>query len=178
MFEPQRLLARLNPVSLDWKHSSKATGDILTAHDVAAALSGLPRGPYLLLLYLWADDHSVVTELQELLLKIISQIAKAQNWKCKDEPNRLALLTKMALYESKTPRLCNPCIGTGVLKNTLCIKCNGGGRKKMKLKDYSSFFGVRASNWEKCWSEKYNCFLMILYGWENEGCSYLASRIY
>lgn len=177
MYEPQRLLSRLNPIAVDWKSNIATTGDVLRAEDIAACLAGLEQGPYLLVLYLWAGDSSVITELHGLLLSEIQTLAYEQKWKCKDDSIRLLALIQMALGEMKKINLCKPCHGTGVAFNQFCNVCNGTGHRRRKYSEYAKHCGVKVANWKKCWDEKYYQVQLVLQGWESMGVKHLLGRL-
>ncbi len=177
MQEPQRLLARLNAVSVDWQDSIRVTGDVLRAEDIAAGLAGLERGPYLLSLYMWTGDSSVALELYGLLLIEAKRLAIKHNWRCKNSSVRLLSLIKMAMYEQTKVNICNPCKGTGVKQNQMCSSCNGIGNKRPSQTEYAGYCGVKVANWKKCWDDKYSHVLMILIDWEEVGISHLLRKL-
>ncbi|MGE4348856.1 MAG: hypothetical protein AB7D28_03750 [Candidatus Berkiella sp.] len=177
MFEPQRLLSRLNPISVDWKNNIAITGEVLRAEDIAAALSGLEKGPYLLIRYLWAGDQSVITELYALILRETKILADNQNWQCKKNTTRLFSLVKMAFYEMQNTSLCKPCHGSGAHLNETCLSCNGVGTKRRKYSEYARCCGVKAANWKKCWEHKYYQVQLILQEWEKIGIDHLLEKL-
>lgn len=177
MQEPQRLLARLNPITVDWKHSIRVTGEILKAEDVAACLAGLDRGPYLLALYLWSGDESVTLELYSLLFVEAKNLAVKYNWRCKNEFERLFALIKMAMHELKKVNICNLCKGTGVKLHNTCDACYGDGKKRRTQTEYARICGVKVPNWKKCWDYKYNQILMILIDWEELAINHMLSKL-
>lgn len=177
MHEPQRLLTRLNPITIDWQNAIAVTGEVLRAEDIAACLSGLAQGPYLLALYLWSGDVSVLGSLYALLLDETKLIAQQQNWQCKDNDTRLLALIKMALHEMKKVNICKPCKGTGIQLNATCYQCNGIGRRKRKYSEYAKHCGVKVSNWKKCWDVKYYQVQLILQDWEYKSMEHLLARL-
>lgn len=177
MLEPQRLLSRLNPITVDWKNSIATTGEVLRAEDIAAALSGLEQGPYLLVRYVWSGDTSVITELYALILRQIQILANNQNWQCKKDAIRLLSLAKMALHEMQKANLCKPCHGSGVHLNEPCLTCSGTGTRRLKYTEYARYCGVKSSNWKKCWEHKYYQVQLILQEWEQKGMQHLLEKL-
>jgi len=137
MHDPERLLSRLNPASIDWHNVSAATGEMLTAVDIAAAMSGLERGPYLLMLYLWCHDNSVALELQGYLFKAAKALAMRRAWQCKEDSEKLLALIDLAIEELRYVNLCKSCKGTGIKINQHCNTCNGGGVRRKPFTYYA-----------------------------------------
>lgn len=177
MLEPQRLLSRLNPITVDWKSNIATTGEVLRAEDIAAALSGLAQGPYLLLRYLWSGDATVTTELYALILRETQMLAQTQNWKSKNDTVRLFSMVKMALHEMQKANLCKQCHGSGVHLNEPCLCCSGTGTRKLKYTEYARHCGVKASNWKKCWEHKYYQVQLILTEWEQIGMQHFLEKL-
>lgn len=177
MQEPQRLLARLNPITVDWNNSIRVTGEVLRAEDVAACLSGLERGPYLLALHLWAGDESIKLELYSLLFAEVKELATKLSWRCKNDYERLFLLIKMAMYELKKANICKFCKGTGVKLHNTCDECQGVGKKRRTQTEYAHSCGVKVSNWKKCWDSKYCQVMLILTDWEESGINHLLAKL-
>lgn len=177
MHEPQRLLARLNTISVDWQNSARMTGDILRAEDIAACMSGLESGPYLLLRYLWCQDGTVENELRAIIQQEVYVLANHNSWGCKNNINRLNALSKMALYEFQKVNLCKPCKGTGVKLNQVCARCNGSGKKKMTQAERAKVCGIKPSNWVRSWEQKYEEIYLLLVDWNEKGISHILSRL-
>jgi hypothetical protein len=177
MHDPERLLSRLNPVTIDWHNISAATGEMLTSVDISAAMAGLERGPYLLMLYLWSHDDSVAQELQGYLLNATQAYAKKYNWQCKDDLDKLLAFIDLAVDELKYVNICKPCNGTGIKINQHCNTCNGGGVKRKPYSYFAKRCGVKDSNWQKCWESKYQEIYMMISDWNQAGIKYMLKRI-
>jgi hypothetical protein len=177
MMEPQRLLTRLNPITIDWQNTSRTTGSVLTSEEIAACLAGLARGPYLLIRYLWCQDHTVTVELFHLLLQESTRLAHKHNWGCKNNSQRLSALIKMALYEMEKVNLCKPCKGTGVKINVICATCNGSGTKKPSQAEYAQYCGVKRPNWLRHWAEKYQEIYLSIAEWNERGINHMLARL-
>jgi len=177
MHEPQRLLARFNPITVDWQNCIPVTGAVLRAEDIAAGLAGLARGPYLLMRYLWCQDKTDIAELHALLLNEVLQIAKNHNWACKGNMQRLTALMKMALYEFERENHCKPCKGTGVKTHQTCAQCNGKGKKRRSQAEYARLCGVKANNWQQKWAYKYHEIYLLVSEWNEIGMDHLLTKL-
>ncbi len=177
MQEPQRILARLNPISIDPCNLSRTTGGILQAEDVAAALAGLRRGPYLLLRYIWGDDKTVTKELHILLMTEIIQLSQEENWPCRNNLSRLHALVKTALFDLERSSLCKQCHGTGIKLNEPCYYCNGSGKRKRTQSEYARLCGVKPSNWKRYWAVRFHETYLLITEWNEEGMTHLLSRL-
>ncbi len=177
MQEPQRILARLNPISLDPRNLSQTTGSILKTEDISAGLAGLKRGPYLLLRYLWCDDKTVTNELHTLLLSEIFQLAQKDDWPCRNNLIRLHALVKTALFDIEKSSLCKQCHGSGIKLNEPCYYCNATGKKKRTQSEYARQCGVKPSNWKQYWAVRYHETFLIIADWNEEGMTHLLSRL-
>lgn len=177
MQEPQRLLTRLNPITVDWKNQTRETGEVLRAEDIAACLAGLERGPYLLSLYLWSGDATVWLELYSLLFVEVKQLAIENNWRCKTDYQRLFSLIKMAMYEMRKGNICKSCEGSGIKLQDKCSSCGGIGKKRKTKTEYAKYCGVKVSNWVKCWDYKYSQVMLILIDWEEQSVSHLLAKL-
>lgn len=177
MQEPKRLLARLNPITVDWQNAIRVTGDVLRAEDIAAALSGMEKGPYRLCLYLWGGDASVQANLYELLLAEVKYLAGRENWKHKNDEMRLLTLVKMAMYEVTNANKCNSCKGTGFQNGNKCFDCNGKGKKRNTQSGYAKYCGVKVSNWKKCWEHKFYKVQILISEWEEIGILHLLNKL-
>lgn len=177
MREPQRLLSRLNAITVDWNNVGCVTGDVLRSEDIAACLAGLPRGPYLLLLYLWSGDKLAYDELLQHIFYEAQDIAEQHNWRCKSEPQRLFAMIKMALQELMVIKNCRACKGSGLKLTEPCKQCYGTGKRRISNAEYASRCGVKASNWVKCWEYKYKLIFSHITEWESIGMEHLLSKL-
>lgn len=177
MIEPQRLLARMNTITVDWQNNIPVTGKVLTAQEISGSLAGLARGPYLLMRYLWCQDDSVAKELYGLLMVETINIAAENDWRCKNNFYRLAALMKMAVDELKENSSCKPCKGTGVMVNQPCVQCNGRGKKKRSQLEQARLCGVKPANWKNHWALKYQEIYLKISEWNDEGINHFLSRL-
>lgn len=177
MQEPQRLLSRLNPFSVDPQNHSPLTGEVLRPEDIVGSLSGLERGPYLLLRYLWCQDMTVFKELYGMLLNETIQLADKNNWPHKNNLNRLIGMINLALRELKTVNLCKPCKGSGVIVNQPCMNCYGSGKKRISQAEQARYCGVEPANWKKHWAYKYQEVFLQISDWNERGMAHLLSRL-
>lgn len=177
MIEPQRLLARMNTITINWENNIPASGDVLTAEDIAGSLAGLEQGPYLLMRYLWCQDGTVRDELYGLLLLEIIHLADKENWGCKNNFSKLMMLIKAGLNELGKVNLCKPCRGTGLLKTEICMQCNGMGVKKRTQAQLAHSCGVKPANWNHHWALRYNEVYLLLVDWNENGLKHLRSRL-
>ncbi|MFO1259108.1 MAG: hypothetical protein U1E78_11955 [Gammaproteobacteria bacterium] len=176
MEDSARLLSRLNPLAVDWNNVSAVTGEILTATDIAAALAGLARGPYLLMLYLWCHDHTVESELMHHLIEAAKEIAVRYGWQCKDDIKKLKALVILALDELKNVNLCKSCKGTGIKINQPCDKCTGGVKRRPDSY-FATHCQVSPSNWQKCCESKYQSIYLFISDWNDLALQYMRRRI-
>jgi hypothetical protein len=177
MKEPQRLLARINPISVNLQSSTAITGMVLKAEDIAASLAGLERGPYLLIRYLWCQDHTVAKELNELLLKEIKHMALKKNWKYKNDTIKLSTFINVAIRELEHVNLCKSCNGTGVKTNKMCLPCYGTGKIKFSQSNCARVCGIKPSNWKLYWAGKYQDVCLLISEWNERGIDHLLSRL-
>lgn len=177
MLEPQRLLARMNTIAINWQSTSPVTGEVVTAHDISGCLAGLKQGPYLLMRYLWCQDETVRNELYGLLLVEIIHLADKQHWGCKNNFIKLMMLIKAAINEVGKVNLCKPCKGTGLLKTEICMQCNGVGVKKRSQAQLAHSCGIKPSNWNHHWALRYNEVYLLIVDWNESGLKHLLSRL-
>lgn len=175
--EAQRLLSRLNTISVNWEISERVTGDVLRAEDIAYSLAGLARGPYLLMRYLWCQDESVKQELYGLLLMETVHIADRNNWKCKNDFSRLMAFIKTAIHEIQFDNICKSCKGTGIKCIQKCMSCNGSGKKRRSQSELSHSCGIKPSNWKKQGEMKFNNVYTHLMQWNDIGVEHMLSRL-
>lgn len=175
--EPQRLLARMNALTLNWGNSIPSTRDVLCAESIAAALAGLGQGPYCLMRYLWCHDDTVQQELYGLLLREVFQMAHNEAWGCKNNLSKLMLLIKTAIHDIGKVNLCKPCKGTGVFKNEICIQCNGVGHKKRSQADLAKSCGINPPNWRKHWAMRYHAVYLLVCDWNEKGLQHLVEKL-
>lgn len=177
MSEVRRFLPRLNTSIMKWETLSHVTAGGLTSSDIAGGLAGLARGPYLLVRYLWCGDHTVTTELYNLLVKEINRIAHKKNWSCKDDINRLKALVNMAMLDVEKINLCKPCGGTGIKTNQICTQCYGLGKKKRSQAHTARLCGIKPTNWKRSWEGKYQEVYLCILEWNTRGLNHLSLQI-
>jgi len=109
--DPADFVARLTPVSQKFEQAGVSSVAGLGAMDVAQALAGLDRGPYLLSIVMWAGDTGSLYHLENKLWADVCLVATEQKWIVTVGAEMLRGLSKMAVAEFVMPRLCAVCRG-------------------------------------------------------------------
>lgn len=138
------------------KQHGKATADFirrldfLSPEDVAAALSGLDRGPYLLARFIFCLDGSVSRELVKL-----AAATQSMNRFAVEIRERVACV---AILESSQTIICKSCNGERVMPTAAglidCADCHGTGFRRWSQRDRAEAFGSCQTSWR----EQYNVY--------------------
>jgi hypothetical protein len=98
----------------------------LTPADAAAALHGLPRGPFLLGMAMLAGDLSVVEELTMAVKhQIVLDLACSLNWNVDRRGDRIwSRLAALAVFEALNGQRCLVCNGKGRVSREIVIPEN------------------------------------------------------
>lgn len=123
------LLSRLAPRAQDWDRIPAASVDRIAPEDLAHALGGLPRGPYLLARAVYAQDESVLDELERVALATIASKAFSPSQVAR--PGFLREVTRCCLADVVRPPKCPRCQGRGHIyerqgRVVACEVCEGG----------------------------------------------------
>ena len=151
----------------------RPASEVLRPEDIAAALQGVPRGPYLLVRWKYAGDWSVASEFTQILEDRIARLAERKVWSRK-KPERLRGMAQLALIEAELiPQLCRKCKGRReimVRKPKVrwidCPVCEGTGRHKMSEHARASMTGIPWESWRRTWRGRQDNIKGMLIQWE------------
>ncbi len=170
------LLTRMNPATGNWMQVSQGIRSI-SAHDVAAALSGLSVGAYCLAQWYGCQDESVWPILQAVMLEDVKQLAKQERWWIRKDIAQLERLTWAVIMEMLHPPICRTCHGTGVQPSQICKSCQGNGQARAERRLLAKRCNVPESNWSKIWEPKYHAIMMIFNQYEYELIKQLREKL-
>lgn len=176
MTNPLELLGRVNAKTGGLSAGSGASvpeSERLSANDIAAALAGVPRGPYLLARAKYCGDASVIRELYQIVIERTNRLAERQGWSMK-RPDRFANMATLALIEAEiTPMMCKRCQGRGeVIKRKpklmldTCPSCAGSGKYERSDRARARHIDVHWQTWNNTWAERYLMVRVMLFRWE------------
>ncbi|HHS83694.1 MAG TPA: hypothetical protein ENK38_02055 [Gammaproteobacteria bacterium] len=182
------ILARLNPKVVDATEPGGGGGkvDTLSSSDIAAALSGVSRGPYLLALAKYAGDTDVLNELVRIVTARIRVKAKRKGWKPvhQQQYRHMAIL---ALQEAEaTPQVCRRCHGrnNGYIEIRkpkrqwiLCPDCAGEGKWNRTDKSKARAIGVPFRDWRARWGQRQDVIRAMMIDWEWSAVQKMIRRL-
>ena len=157
----------------------------VTWEDVAGACAGLPRGPYLIAIAKFADDWSVLNELEYIVWMKVVDIANdppgGKKWKRGNES--LRKLGWLAIAENISPAQCQKCNGRGILYMPRglivpCHQCCGTGSGNSRSADLAREFGVTVDEWEADWDMPYRIVYALLYSWLGRSLGHIKKRLH
>lgn len=153
----------------------------LSPGDIAAALAGTERGPYLFAIAKYAGDESVVTELNELVYKMVIHEAHDRGWKTRTK-TALRKMAVLALIESELiPQRCGQCKGRmWVIKQKLkipCEACNGTGNYTRSARSRARYLEVDWRGYRNTWSLRLDIIKGTLMQWETDIAQKLCSEL-
>lgn len=171
------LMALLSPSSINYNSTPGGTPQ-LTAEDVAGALGmgNLPREAYLLGLLKYADDKTVLHELDKLVQEYVIKVGVRNKWRepwPSDKKKSLFFFLQFGrqmINEVLKENTCKTCNGTGVYQHkALTRKCNcNDGKKEIAKSKLASNCGITYQNWHKTWHPRYLECLTQLHKWDQE----------
>lgn len=169
--DASELIARLNPITQNAGRVGVSTVPGLGAFDAAAALAGLPRGPYLLARVMLALDESCRRELEKQLWSEMCSFAYAEKWIVPIGQELLRKMAKIAIAEVVDPALCKGCRGRGSIYPRgglarACGACFGSGRGVLSASAKARAVGMDKSNWCRLWGARYLVFVTLARNWE------------
>jgi len=170
--ESADFVARLTPASQDFQQVGVSSTAGLNAMDVARALAGLDRGPYLLSIVMWAGDTGSLYQLENKLWSDVCLVATERKWIVVVGAEMLRSLAKMAVAEVIAPRLCPVCCGRGSISPRGgavhdCTVCKGTGRAKISGRERAKIAGINRNSWQRTWGPRYEAdFIARLNSWE------------
>lgn len=172
---PGRAVARLAPGAIDYGSPARGGVPSLTVDDVCFAIGNIEdRTTQLLLLWKWAGHDSLKEELdRRLLLLVVSELATPEGWNNRGKPGVIRRMVQLALAESKNPRVCKKCNGTGSLfckgEKVTCDSCCGLGIKDMSARARSREVGMDHKTWANSWADKYRSIQCLVDALESAG---------
>lgn len=162
------VLARLAPKITSLESRGSGFGD-LKPLDLAAALAGLPAGPYALARVAWVDDVAGWRELNGL---VQARLRVGTSWEG---------VIALAVAEYCWPPGCGTCAGRGEIKKKEyygeCLACNGSGYGRVPIASLADNCGVSAEDWKRVWSGRYERVFRLVSGWGSEVLSHLNRRL-
>ena len=163
-----RSLARLAPKIVQLESLGSGFGD-LKPLDLAAALAGLPAGPYALARVAWIDD---VAGWRELIEEARRRVQAGMDWEG---------VIALAVAEYCWPPSCRECFGRGEIKKKEyygeCMACNGSGYGRVPLASLADSCGVSGEEWKRVWAGRYERVYRLVSGWGSEVLSHLNQRL-
>lgn len=159
MISPTAALLKLN-VRLAAREVISGGIPEYTPADIAAALAGLDRMPYLLGLAAINHQQEVVPELERLLWQELAGVAATNRWLISVGIPRTRYLAQMALYEAINPPRCRACKGKGHVypPNSAvveCVACEGTGNGVISVYVRAKWMKVRKETWNNVWRDRY-----------------------
>ena len=165
----QERLAMLCAKTSNMEVSTHGQGG-LTPYDISSALSGTPRGPYLLALVKYAGDETALDELIEHIDAMVEQTAEERKWKLRKR-EVLGKISQLALIESEVvPQKCGQCKGRAwVIYRKLkkpCMACGGTGNHSTSARSKARFLGIDWRTYRNTWSHRLDFIRGTLSQWE------------
>lgn len=129
----------------------------VTPSDVASALEGLERGPFLLGMACMSGDDRVRSELTRYVhLQIVVGLAGKFSWHSRRGDFMWRRLAALAVFEALNGERCPVCNGRGSSAAlTSCAPCRGTGRFKIGESHRAWAVGISRKTWHSHWSERY-----------------------
>lgn len=164
--KPIAAILRLNP-KLSAREYIPGGLPEFTQAEIAAALGGLPRLPYLLGLAAINASWEVLPELERLLWLQLVDVSIEQRWLVTVGVPRTRYMAQMALWEYLHPPKCRRCHGKGEIypPNSAvqtCDLCEGTGSGKISIETRARWMRVRKSTWRDVWAHRYERHAMRL----------------
>jgi len=153
----------------------------LTPADLARALQGLARGPFLMGMAKETADFSILSELENCLTAEI----KAMSWPSRDTraPIYYRRCAGVAVFEVlvQRPNECAACNGEGYVmvdhQGMPCIACEQTGGHKLSARTRAEFVGLAWSSWRERWELRYENAYSVASAWHEEALDHLARNI-
>lgn len=137
--------------------------------DLAAALAGLPAGPYYLSRVAWVDD---IASWQRLIDEIQARLRVGFDWEG---------VIALAAAEYCWPPSCGACAGRGEIKKKEyygeCLACNGSGYGRVPIARLADNCGVSSEEWKRVWASRYERAFRVVSGWGSTVLEHLAMRL-
>ncbi|MCX4027917.1 hypothetical protein H0A36_28520 [Endozoicomonas sp. SM1973] len=159
----------------------------LTAEDVAGALGmgSLPREAYLLGLLKYAEDKTVLHELDRLVQEYVIGVGVKEGWRepwPKEKKRSLMFFKQFArlmINEIVDENICKSCNGTGIFSHSKLIrKCNcTNGKKALSKLKQAKFCNINHQAWNERWYERYSHCLKQIHVWHASVIFHLINHI-
>lgn len=166
-----KILAKLVAKSCNMEPSIASTSkDGITQADVAASLSGLKDGQYLLMRLKWADDRCD-NHCDRLIDHARHELRPYfEEWRTNGVEE--TMLICMALSEVVHPHKCPECEGKGVIYHKHgviedCGHCNGRGLRSKTKRALSKQADIPYTTWTRKWHRRYIYVLRMFLSWED-----------
>lgn len=185
MSKSAELIARTAGKS-NWKIEHTASFGALTIQDIAHALSGLKRGPYLLAMAKYADDFSGLQELEYLAWDAAITLAIKGGWKTETGRELFRKMAGIALTEvihEHKLYACPTCGGRGSFiapehsVKVDCEVCHATGKKRMKEPNKYKELGFDKNKWYRYRRSQYEEVYNVIKEWDDLACLWVSSRI-
>lgn len=161
-------LSRLAPKIVSFESLGSGFGD-LKPLDLAAALAGLPAGPYALARVAWVDDRA---SWGGLLDAVKNRLEVGSSWEG---------VIALGAAEYCWPPSCGTCAGRGEIKRKeyygVCMACNGSGYGRVPIASLADNCGVSAEDWKRVWANRYERVFRLVSGWGAEVLSHLHRKL-
>lgn len=168
MHASAELLARLCPKIVSLTSQASGHGD-LKPLDLAAALAGLPAGPWALAQVAWIDDRAGWRELTGLVL---ARLRVGASWEG---------VIALGVAEYCWPPCCQSCAGRGKITKKeyygVCACCNGSGYGRIGSSVLADQCGVSGEEWKRTWAGRYERVYRLVSGWGSEVLLHLNRRL-
>lgn len=153
--------------------------DALNSLDIAAGLAGAPVGGQLAVLAAYAGQLELVPELCVRIGRAVGRLARAERWRGMT-PERVTVLSRMAVREFCAPPLCGACEGRGIEwapEPRDCEECGGSGSGRMPGYLVCEALGVEGEEWRRVWEWRYDRAFSICASWSSEALAHLSRRL-
>lgn len=185
---PAKAFALLNPKGANLSGVPGGGYEKIDSYDIAFALSGLRKGPYLMGL---AKHAGHLDALEDLEAEFYAHCRKTfTEWKLPMGHQRLRRMCQLAIYETVYQELCKACYGRGLRQKIgrsgdspsdcnyfQCGRCHGTGKVKLSKRRQSRAVGVSWSRWQALWSGRYEEIFAEAQEWAARAWRYLRGRI-
>lgn len=151
----------------------KPANQVLSAHDIAAALTQLPRGPALLCRIKYADDWTGFRDLLAVVTRRVHTFAERKRWNQR-HPEWFERMALLALEEAELrPRLCERCKGRREVRPrkpkprwSECPACEGTGKRRLTEHQRANSAGIPWESWRRTWRARQDLVKAELVLWE------------
>ena len=177
---PAKAFALLNPRGANLSGVPGGGFGKLEAYDIAYALSGLAKGPYLMGLAKHAGHADSLSDLESEFYAFCT--TKFGGWKVPAGKQYIRRMCQLAIYETIYQEPCKACFGRGLRKKKdnhyHCGRCHGTGKVKLSKRRQSRAVGVSWSRWQALWSGRYEEIFAEAQEWAARSWRYLRGRLH